>query len=234
MGVPKICLLAPLRHELKPLLQRASWRKETVFQRDFYFLERGGGGIVATTSGLGKVMAAATTQFLLDRFTPELLLNFGSCGGLAPGLAIGDLVLAERVVEYDFISHHKPSPSLAPAGELPARLAAALPALALRPGCLASADRNADTPAIRERLYRDYQALAADWEGAAVARVAARRGVPVLILRGVTDLGEDELSVEYEKHFAGVLERVAEGVLEVVDYLLAVGGDLLPESRKNG
>jgi len=217
----RICLLAALRHELTPLLGLAAWRKERLGRRDFYSLERGGIEWVATTSGLGKVMAAATTQLLLDVYDPELIINFGSCGGLESGLAIGDLILADRVVEYDFISHHKPAPDVRLESGWIERLQAAFPGL--KSGCLASADRNADVPAVRERLYRDYQALAADWEGAAVVRVAARWGCPALVLRGVTDIGEDELTVEYEQHFSGVLESVARQLLGLVDFIAAAG-----------
>ncbi len=218
--VAGIALLAALRHELRPLLALGNWRREKLSGRDFYFRDFNGCRVVATTSGLGKVMAAATTQLLIDRFASRVIVNFGSCGGLDPGLAIGDLVLASAVVEYDFISHHKPAPKLVCDAGLLDRLGERFPEL--RQGCLASADRNADTPAIRRRLNSEYQALVADWEGAAVVRVAARMGCRALVLRGVTDSGADELTAEYERHYLSVLPRVAAKVAEIAGFLAAI------------
>jgi len=212
-----IGLIAALRHELKPLLAVGGWRREKFRGRDFYCREVAGRRVVATTSGLGKVMAAATTQQLIDCFAVSLVLNFGSCGALEPGLAVGDLVLASRVVEYDFVSDYRPAPKVDCDPELLAAIGRRFPEI--RQGCLASADRNADTPAIRQQLHDDYQAVIADWEGAAVVRVARRQGIPALVLRGVTDVGEDELSEEYEKHHQRVLPVVAGKTAELVTFL---------------
>lgn len=63
----KIALITALRHELQPLLASGSWRLEKISGRNFYRRNFAGKEVVATTSGLGKVMAAATTQMLIDR-----------------------------------------------------------------------------------------------------------------------------------------------------------------------
>ena len=214
---PVIALVAALRHELQPLLALGNWTRDSCRGRNFYRRELNGSDVVATTSGLGKVMAAATTQFLVDRFAASLVLNFGSCGALTPELKVGDLVLASRVVEYDFISDYKPAPTAAIDAGLLGLIGRRFPGL--RQGGLASADRNADTPEIRSRLYDELQAVIADWEGAAVVRVARRLGVEALVLRGVTDIGEDGLTEEYEKHHRKVLPAVAGKTLELVEFL---------------
>ncbi len=213
----KIVLIAALRHELKPLLSRGSWSLEKIAGRNFYRRTLAGKEVVATTSGLGKVMAAATTQMLIDRFAADLVLNFGSCGALAPDLKVGDLILAERVIEYDFTSDHKSVPVTACDPELLAALTARFPEFKLGP--LASADRNADTPAVRENLFTRYQALVADWEGASIVRVAKRMAVPALVLRGVTDVGDHDLASEYESNYENVLPQVAGAVDDMTRFL---------------
>ncbi|HDS16836.1 MAG TPA: hypothetical protein ENN66_09585 [Proteobacteria bacterium] len=212
-----IALIAALRHELQPLLAVGNWHLEKIAGRHFYRRDYSGKEVVVTTSGLGKVMAAATTQMLIDRFSAELVLNFGSCGGLAPDLAVGDLVLASRVIEYDFSSEHKPVPIT----DCDPLLVSALQRefSALRCGPLASADRNADTAAVREELHARYLALAADWEGASIVRVARRMGIPALVLRGVTDIGETALVAEYERNYRMVLPLVAAEVEKMVFFL---------------
>ncbi len=214
----KIALIAALRHELQPLLSRGSWTLEKIAGRNFYRRTVAGKEMVATTSGLGKVMAAATTQMMIDRFGADLVLNFGSCGALAPGLSIGDMILAERVIEYDFTSDHKSVPVTACDPELLSKLAVRFPDLKIGP--LASADRNADTPAVRDDLFSRYQALAADWEGASIVRVARRMAIPALVLRGVTDVGHSDLASEYENNYQKVLPSVALAADEMTRFLV--------------
>jgi adenosylhomocysteine nucleosidase len=215
-----IALIAALRHELKPLLSMGNWRLDKIAGRNFYRRTVAGKAVVATTSGLGKVMAAATTQMLIDRFGVDLILNFGSCGALAPGLKVGDLVLAEKVIEYDFTSEHKSVPVTECDADLLSSLRARFPEFKVGP--LASADRNADTPEVREDLFSRYQALVADWEGASIVRVAKRMGLPALVLRGVTDIGAAELSHEYENNYQKVLPEVAQSVDEIIKFMLAM------------
>jgi len=72
---------------------------------------------------------------------------------------------------------------------------------------------DADTPEKRAWIHDQFQALAADWEGAAVVRVAHRNRLPALVVRGVTDVGDDDLSREYAAHAAHVLAEMS-GLLE--------------------
>ena len=57
----------------------------------------------------------------------------------------------------------------------------------VRRSLLVSADRDL-IPSEIPRLWDEYGAIAADWESAAIAYVAARNRVRCLILRGVSDL----------------------------------------------
>jgi adenosylhomocysteine nucleosidase len=53
--------------------------------------------------GWGKVAAAASTQYAIDRWQPELLVNLGTCGGFSGEIERGEIVLAERTLIYDII-----------------------------------------------------------------------------------------------------------------------------------
>lgn len=225
-----IGIITAFRHELAPLLAAQPWRQESYDGRSFYRRQLQGCGVVATSSGLGKVMAASTSQLMISRFQPLILINVGSCGGVAPHLKIGDQVLASSVVEYDFASLHKDVPRLQCAPSLVEMLADRVAGLHVGP--VASADQNADTPAKRAWLHEQFQALAADWEGAAVVRVARRNGLPALVLRGVTDVGSDELEKEFSAHVDEVLPLLAdtmEVMLEVLAELIRTG--VIPRSE---
>ncbi|MDR3574566.1 MAG: 5'-methylthioadenosine/S-adenosylhomocysteine nucleosidase [Anaerolineaceae bacterium] len=139
--------------------------------------------------GWGKISAAASTQYAVQRWNPHLILNFGTCGGFKGDISPGEIVLVEETIVYDILEQM---------GDLQEALDHYTTRLdlswlkepypiAVRRGRLISADRDilpADIPMLREK----FAAKAADWESAAIAWVAKRNNVACLILRGVSDL----------------------------------------------
>ncbi len=57
---------------------------------------------VLVEAGIGKVNAALVAALLLDRFGCRALLLTGVAGGLDPTLAVGDVVVAERLIQHDY------------------------------------------------------------------------------------------------------------------------------------
>jgi adenosylhomocysteine nucleosidase len=53
--------------------------------------------------GWGKISAAATTQYVIDHFQPDLLINLGTCGGFAGWIETGMVILVERTLVYDIV-----------------------------------------------------------------------------------------------------------------------------------
>ncbi len=139
--------------------------------------------------GWGKISAAATAQYVIDRYQPDLLVNLGTCGGFEGRIERGAVILVDRTIVYDIleqmsdpqdaIAHYSTDLDLS-------WLSDPLPGKVQR-GLLVSADRDllpADIPALVDK----YGAVAADWESGAIAWVTRKNKVKCLILRGVTDL----------------------------------------------
>ena len=53
--------------------------------------------------GWGKISAAASAQYVIDHFKPDLLINLGTCGGFAGRIETGSIILVERTLVYDII-----------------------------------------------------------------------------------------------------------------------------------
>ena len=51
--------------------------------------------------GWGKTAAAASTQYLIDRCSPSLLINLGTCGGCRGDIERETIILVERTIVYD-------------------------------------------------------------------------------------------------------------------------------------
>lgn len=139
--------------------------------------------------GWGKISAAATTQYVIDHFHPDLLVNLGSCGGFAGRIERGTIILVTKTLVYD-IFEQMSDPDEAIAHYSTELVSSWLPDHGPRSavrGLLVSADRDIlreDIPILVEK----YGAVAADWESGAIAWVAKKNRVRCLILRGVTDL----------------------------------------------
>jgi adenosylhomocysteine nucleosidase len=139
--------------------------------------------------GWGKISAAASAQYVLDQFNPDLLVNIGTCGGFAGSIETGTVILAERTIVYDILEQ------MGDGAEAIAHYTTELDLSWLkqpyphpvRRGLLVSADRDIVVEDI-PHLVAQYGAVAADWESGAIAWVAQKNNVRCLILRGVTDL----------------------------------------------
>lgn len=52
-------------------------------------------------SGVGKVYASIVTVQAIEKFKPELIINVGCAGSLNNNIHVGDVVVADRVADWD-------------------------------------------------------------------------------------------------------------------------------------
>lgn len=69
--------------------------------RDFWVGHLHGQPVVAVLSRIGKVAAAVTATVLLERFGVRAIVFTGVAGGLAPGVNVGDVVVATELLQHD-------------------------------------------------------------------------------------------------------------------------------------
>ncbi|HTJ44015.1 MAG TPA: 5'-methylthioadenosine/S-adenosylhomocysteine nucleosidase [Kofleriaceae bacterium] len=146
-------------------------------------------GVIFFHGGWGKIAAAGSAEYVIEHFAPDLLVNLGTCGGFGAGVKPGEIILVDQVIVYDIVERMgDPDEAIRDyttkldVAKWPARLRGRV-----RVGHLASGDRDLD-PADLDRLRDHFHAIAGDWESGAIAWVAARNHVPVLVLRGVSDV----------------------------------------------
>jgi adenosylhomocysteine nucleosidase len=174
--------------------------------------------------GWGKIAAAASTQYVIDRWEPRLLINLGTCGGFEGEIDRGTIVLADRTLVYDIIeqmgdfdqavAHYTTEIDLSWLEKNTLDQKTCLP---VRRTLLVSGDRDLIAEEI-PRLKARYGAVAGDWESGAIAYVAARNQTRLLILRGVTDLvgssgGEAYVNFKlFEDATVSIMERLVESL----------------------
>lgn len=167
--------------------------------------------------GWGKIAAAASTQYVVDRWRPDVLINLGTCGGFEGVVERGTVILAERTIVYDItemmgdhdraIAQYTTELDLSWLGEQ-------YPQNVLRT-VLVSADRDL-LPEDIHTLRSRFGAAAGDWESGAIAWVASRNGVRCLILRGVSDL----VGSTGGEAYGGDIRVFADGAEKVLRHLV--------------
>ena len=139
--------------------------------------------------GWGKVAAAGSTQYAIDRWHPQRVVNLGTCGGFAGQIERGAIVLAEKTIIYDIIEQMTDQDNAIAhySCDLDLSWVPNPPPQPVVRGTIISADRDIVPKDIPD-LIEKFNAPAGDWESGAIAWVAKRNNLPCLILRGVSDL----------------------------------------------
>jgi adenosylhomocysteine nucleosidase len=96
-------IVAALHEEIADLLAEMApgARVEHVGMRDYCVGKLHGQDCVIVLARIGKVAAAATTTALIHRFGVERIVFTGVAGGLAHGLSVGDVVVADSLMQHD-------------------------------------------------------------------------------------------------------------------------------------
>jgi adenosylhomocysteine nucleosidase len=175
-------------------------------------------------SGWGKIASSGSMQYVIDKYSPDLIVNLGTCGGFEGDAKQGEIILVDRTYVYDIVelmgdldivSYYGSSLDLS-------WLAEPYP-YPVRRGMIASAD--SDLPPAKIPFLKEQGAIAADWESAALAWVARQNNARLLILRGVSDLVGEEGGEAYDnieifnERARGIMQQLVE---QLPDWLNAV------------
>ncbi len=166
--------------------------------------------VMIARCGIGKVNAAALTQFLLQRGAARIIFT-GVAGGLDPSLSVGDIVVSTDALQHDVdvtalgydLAQVPDEPLSWPADEALVRLALGsaqtLDDVCTVAGRVVSGDQFI-ADAERVRWLRDtFAAHCAEMEGASVAQVCARWQVPFVIIRSISDTADQDAGVDFRE-----------------------------------
>jgi adenosylhomocysteine nucleosidase len=176
--------------------------------------------IIFLHGGWGKVAAAGSTQYAIDRWKPKMLVNLGTCGGFEGSINKGDVILVDKTIIYDIYEQMGD-----PDEHLRHYLAEIdnswvndeLPLQVIR-SLLVSGDRDLLCEEISS-LKTKFGAIAGDWESGAIAWVANRNQTPCLILRGVSDLVSEKAGEAYNGNVGYFYENTEKIMKKLVNSL---------------
>jgi adenosylhomocysteine nucleosidase len=185
--------------------------------------------------GIGKVNAAVGCALLINRFSPDLVINTGSAGGLDPSLKFGDTVISSALLYHDVdvtAFGYAPGqlPKMPAVFEVPEDLIrrgeAAVDSLrkeGILPedfnhvrGVIGSGDIFMHEPDRIAEIHRVFPAMAAvEMESTAIAQACYLFSVPALIIRSLSDIAGAESPVKFDeflpiasKHSSEIVRRI--------------------------
>lgn len=187
-------------------------------------------GVLVAQCGIGKVNAAALTQMLLHQGVTQIIFT-GVAGGLAPSLNVGDIVVSTDCVQHDVdASNFGYAPGQIPSEDLAWQADETLQDLALSAaqtlddiniisGRILSGDQFIQDPQKVAWLRETFNGACAEMEGAAVAQVCHKWDVPFVIIRSISDTGDDDATVDFQTFMPLAAERAARVVKGVLQKL---------------
>ena len=221
---------------------------ETIANREYHQGTFEGREAVVVFSRWGKVAAASTVTTLIERFGVEMVIFTGVAGAVSRSLNVGDVVIADRLVQHDFdasgtglfprfelpligLTHIPVRPDIAHASREAATefLSTWDPAAhgyemtpRVHAGIIGSGDVfMADPMRLQELELLIPGILAVEMEGAAVAQVCHEYAVPFSIVRTISDKADHTAGVDFLQFVGDVARYYSLGIVRELTRRLA-------------
>ncbi|PRY97780.1 5'-methylthioadenosine nucleosidase [Marinilabilia salmonicolor] len=170
---------------------------------------------------IGTQAATLATQFAIDKFDPQLIVNAGTAGAFGEnGAKIGDVFLSrDHVVFHDrrvpIAGWDKQS-----IGYFPVLDVSDLTSLGFKMGVVTTGN-SLDMPEHDEENIRKIGGEIKEMEAAAVAWVARLHQVPLFCVKAVTDLMDSGIPTheEFDQNLKLATENLQKGVTKIIDFL---------------
>lgn len=159
--------------------------------------------VIVVKSNVGKVNSSRVCQLLIDNFDTSLVINIGTAGSVNNSLDIGDVVVADRLVQYDF--------DVTPFGrklgeienigefiEVDKKLLNLFNDIDVTIGTIATGDKFIIDNEEKKNIRNNFNALCIEMEGASIAQVCFLDKVPFLVIRCITDKQDGSSKVDFE------------------------------------
>ncbi|QHP81393.1 5'-methylthioadenosine/S-adenosylhomocysteine nucleosidase [Pectobacterium odoriferum] len=224
----KVGIIGAMEQEVTLLRDRIENRQ--TFQRagcEIYTGQINGVEVALLKSGIGKVSAALGTTLLLEHSKPDVVINTGSAGGLAPTLNVGDIVVSDEVRYHDAdvtaFGYEPGQMAGCPAAFLADEKLIALAQEAIAElqlnavrGLVVSGDAfiNGAEPLARIRTTFP-KAIAVEMEAIAIAHVCHQFAVPFVVVRAISDVADKASHLSFDE-FLSVAAQQSTRMVEAI------------------
>ena len=216
--IKKICAEEKELIEIKKLINNIV--EKNVYENTFYIGDIEEKRVVLVKSNVGKVNSARVCQMLIDNFDIELVINVGTAGSVDNNLEIGDVVVATKLIQYDFdvTPFGRKLGEIENVGEcirVDENLLKLFNGLNVKKGVIASGDKFIVNSEEKDNIRNLFGAICIEMEGASIAQVCFLDKIPFLVIRSITDKQDGSSKIDFEK-FLEISSKVAANILKEV------------------
>jgi futalosine hydrolase len=172
--------------------------------------------LVYIISGIGEPNASVGTMFLIEKFSPKLIINLG-IGGAYPssGLTIGDIAVAEKEIYGDgsrYFNKFQLDKKLIKKAVSISHATHHLSRITVKSGPFLTVSTCTGTLKTAKELERKFRTICENMEGASVAHICSLFGIPMLEIRGISNIVKDRNKKEWDVKLAS--ENCQKAVIE--------------------
>ncbi|BDQ27842.1 5'-methylthioadenosine/adenosylhomocysteine nucleosidase [Helicobacter heilmannii] len=205
-----IGVMGAMAEEIAPILKKfPTHTSENIGNNTYYHLQLEGLNIVLAYSKIGKVHAATTASTLILHHKVQALIFSGVAGGLAPNLAINDLLLATKLCQADidltsfnhplgFIPESSVFVESDPQLNALAKSVAQNLNLPLKEGIIATCDQFVSDLKRKQTFVQHFGASVVEMEGASLGFVCRDFNIPFCVLRSVSDTADGTAPADFD------------------------------------
>ncbi len=188
--------------------------------------------VVLVKCGIGKVAASVATTVMIDRFSPDFIVNTGSAGGFDQELDIGDVVIATGVQHHDVDVTHfgyklgqvYGMPDIYPCDvrmvEAAETAAAKIQDIKIKRGLVCTGDSFIGCDEAASRLRNLVPQMAAvEMEGAAIGQTAFMLDTPFLVIRSLSDIAGKTSHTSFNAYLEKAGRNSATLVMDMINNL---------------
>ena len=176
-------------------------KTEVISGIEFVCGKLSGKNVVCAKCNPGKVNSALCAQAMILKFSPEVIINSGVAGSLTSDLGIYDVAIAKDCVQHDFDTSALGSPVGMIDGldkiyfECDTHAIETLQKACENEKCMlgtiASGDVFVSGKEMKDKITKNFNAIACEMEGASIAHVCYVNNVKFGILRVISDGGDE-------------------------------------------
>lgn len=199
-----IGIIGAMEVEIRNILaQMDNVKTKNIARVDYHQGELNGKPVLVALCGVGKVNAAHATSVMVANFKVDGIINVGVAGGIGSAVDIGDVVVSNDLVQHDVdvqafdyergqvpghpFAYFSADADLVAAAKKAGDDVLLVHGRKLHIGRIATGDQFIASPEVKAGIAENFNALAVEMEGAAIAQICALTGTPFVVIRAISD-----------------------------------------------
>lgn len=190
----KIIIIGAMDVEIEKIIETYNMTKEVNTNREIYLSKYKDKELIVSKSGVGKVNSAINTQYIIDKYNPDYIVNVGIAGSIDKNIKIFDTIISTSVKYHDFplINWIPGNNNIKSSDVLINKTIESIKHLYLNYhlGIFATGDSFVTNNETRDKISKETGAIAVDMESASIGHTCEVNNIPFIIIRNISDFAD--------------------------------------------